>query len=366
MIDQILKPIQDYFYQQPITEPMPVQPEEEIQTQYSLWVTGGIAAAAIMATIALKFFYKSTPTEKMFKACYDENINVVRKLLTEGFNPNIRNSDGKSPLDIAIEQDLSKVTLILLIEKTDLNTSNNLGEYPLHFAAKKGNLDVIDFLVGKDAKINVTTKTGKTPLYYAVENNKPAAVEALLLHKADVNIEAEETSLLEVALKEGFKDIVLLLIQNIDVNKANSMGETALHFAVKYEDPEILAAIKKKGANIDATTASKKTPLYYAVENRNVFAVRTLLDPILGFNANPNIGTDKGFTPLHIACKDYATCQDPIERAKSETIIQLLLSAKAEEGALAGVGTNKRTPLEYANSDPEVKRLLFPKTLNIY
>lgn len=309
-----LQALKDYFYP-PIPEPVPVQPpvsvqpEEEIKTQYSVWVMGGMAIAAIVATIGLNFFYRTTSREEMFKACRLGNGDAVDKLLKRGFDPNTRNSYDQSPLEIAIEQSHSRI-IALLIPKVDLNAPNKAGECPLHHAAKKGDTDLITLLVEKGARITVLDKLGKTPLQHAIENTRSAAITVLLMYNAKAPISADyANSLFEIAGNTGNKEILPLLVDKIDVKKVNALGETPLHFAAKCEDEEIAKKFIEKGANVNAVTKKKETPLYYAVVNNKAEAAKTLLSK----------GADEGLVPGGIRLLDIAI------DARSEDVFPLLL-----------------------------------------
>lgn len=87
------------------------------------------------------------------------------------------------------------------------------------------------------------------------------------------------------AVKERRKDAVFsLLNQKADVNVPLADGSTALHWAVHWDDFEVVELLIRAGANVNAANAYGVTPLFLACQNRNAAVVEKLLRA--GTNAN--------------------------------------------------------------------------------
>ncbi|XP_011867191.1 PREDICTED: nuclear factor NF-kappa-B p100 subunit isoform X2 [Vollenhovia emeryi] len=151
---------------------------------------------------------------------------------------NIRNSSGKTPLHYAASQDQPQVTKALLTLGADPNIADIYGQMPLHKAVKspeaKGSIDIL--IAQKDVNIEANTDLGWSPLQLAAKEGLYCAVRSLVTAGADVN-SADMTygrTALHIAVEGGHKDIVKFLLENtnIDVNKRNFSGNTALHSAV--------------------------------------------------------------------------------------------------------------------------------------
>ena len=67
-----------------------------------------------------------------------------------------------------------------------------------------------------------------------------------------------------------YRVIKALLEAGADIEARNKKGLTALHFAAMRNVPDVVEFICKKGADIEALTHDKKTPLDYARSNKNI------------------------------------------------------------------------------------------------
>lgn len=108
------------------------------------------------------------------------------------------------------------------------------GASMIHLACKIGSIDLLNHLMlkGVDLKKRDQSK-GANCLLYAAEADKIKVIERLLDMK-------------------------------MSVNSVDNSGETALHIASKNQNMEIIKFLLGKGANIQAKTTDKRTPLHYA------------------------------------------------------------------------------------------------------
>ena len=84
-----------------------------------------------------------------------------------------------------------------------------------------------------------------------------------------------------------------------DVNIAQPDGMTALHWAVFYQQDEIVSELLRQGAKVDCETEYDITPLSLAVEVGSLESVKTLLTA----KANPNHPRLGKETPLMLAAR---------------------------------------------------------------
>jgi ankyrin repeat protein len=86
---------------------------------------------------------------------------------------------------------------------------------------------------------------------------------------------------------------------DLDVNAVDVNGSTALHYAVigSQDEPEEVAALLKRGANIEARDHWGQTPLIFAVHYNLTRSIQVLLDR----GANVNAESFEGWTALDIA-----------------------------------------------------------------
>ena len=128
----------------------------------------------------------------MHRIVKTKNLELARNALENGFDPNIYNKKGESPLTLALKnQDLEMVQLLLEHQAVPLRTdifvvvqanwmdalkaleqkwidpitwlcsdySNEKGIYLIHYACAKGNLEMINYLIEHGARVNQCTES---------------------------------------------------------------------------------------------------------------------------------------------------------------------------------------------------------------
>ncbi len=180
------------------------------------------------------------------------DVARVRKLLSEGANPNSRDTDGTTPLIIASFRTDVEIVKLLIDSGADVNAQDRYNNTPLIQAVRGGSKEIISLLIEKGAAVNVPNKSILIEAISAFENLE--IVKFLLDHGADVNgvsmvtnssISPKSTPLM-VAAERGYLDTVKLLLANkADVNIRNERGYTALKMA---RAPEIVKILRDYGA----------------------------------------------------------------------------------------------------------------------
>lgn len=169
--------------------------------------------------------------EDFFIAVRNDNVRVVKDLLSRGFDPNTLDPQRRSGLILAVAEPSPRVAEILIdYLRIDLDAVNPAGESALMLAALRGYEDLARRLIQRGAEVN---KTGWTPLHYAATGGHVAIMRLLLEHHAYVDAESPNGSTpLMLAAQYGSAEAVkLLLDEGAQPEQKNKLGLSALDFA---------------------------------------------------------------------------------------------------------------------------------------
>ena len=152
--------------------------------------------------------------------------------------------------------------------------------------------------------ITPTSSELGSPLYYASSFGLTQVVKKMLAEASNVNAldtpQGELGGALHAAVWFGYADVVKLLLQrDIDANRQDIHGGTALHLAV-YKGAKSVTAIllDRDEVEVDPKNYIGRTPLMIAAGWGNVEVVRQLLQT----NAiDTNVRDQRGTTPLGLA-----------------------------------------------------------------
>ncbi|KAL0018494.1 hypothetical protein WJX79_003679 [Trebouxia sp. C0005] len=171
----------------------------------------------------------------------------------------------------------------------------------LHWAAEKGHADAVGVLVRHMLQANLdiqaTDSKGITALQLAAKNRHMETV-AKLLDSAGTKEEKGYTAL-HLAVQAGNSDLVrqLLPLPACDPSAKDIDGLTALHWAASKGQLGMLAALLKRGCQVNAPTNDGWTALHEAAANGHALIV----DKLLASAAQVDLKTSNGSTALHNA-----------------------------------------------------------------
>ncbi len=188
-------------------------------------------------------------TGSVFYAVNTDNVKLLKFLIDNDFPINIATINKDTPLHIAVKSNKSlEIIKLLLKYKANVNTVDITGDTPLHSALKnKRSLEIVKLLLQNKANANAVDGKGDAPLHIALKNNRSSEIVKLLLqNKANANaVDGTGNTALHLAVTEFFampyssslkfsphmnsaNYVRILLTANIDINKKNRQGNTAL------------------------------------------------------------------------------------------------------------------------------------------
>lgn len=297
-------------------------PEEQRKQLYPLLIAKG-------ADISIKDMYGDTVmhTATMTKVSAD----ILTQLAGAGADINARNKEGVTPLAIAIKNNLTEhvhfyadnnadihikdtkgetpLTMALktsddileiIVNKNNITSHDSDGNSPLHVAIlNNASLLKIQYILSLTDDVNTRNADGNTALYLAVLKNRRKLGEMLLAKNADIfATNTKNRSPLSLALNAG-GSVMDWLLTSQTIAAADGSGNTALHYAAEWGLTDALSAIIQKGANTEAKNANGETPIFSACKNDNPEVAAQLVLQGAHLDARDNLGS----TPLHTAVR---------------------------------------------------------------
>ncbi|MHC9062457.1 ankyrin repeat domain-containing protein [Nitrospira sp. CMX1] len=279
------------------------------------------AGAAVNVTVGGKW----TP---LHSAAESNTVEGVKLLLAAGADINAKNYLNETPLHIAVQENALEVVKLLVAAGADVNTKGYHDMTPLHIAVDRKAVEIAKVLIAARASLNEKVYFGSTPLSFAVSHNNAELVSALIAAGADINVVRTDSgeTLLEMSPNPEISRSLLEAGADANFGEGLSSG-TVLHSAVRRGRVDQVRILIMKGARLDSTDHSHRTPLHYAVGGEAfgkpidmIEIVKLLLDK----GANVNAADSGGRIPLH----------DVVVSAKNvAATVRLLIEAKAEINA---------------------------------
>jgi len=110
---------------------------------------------------------------------------IIRELIEQGADVNVRNELGHTPLIIACYHGHYEIARLLLATGSDVNASDNGGNTALMGVSFKGYADLTELLIHHGADLNAQHGNGGSALMFAVMFGRNAVAKLLLENGAD-------------------------------------------------------------------------------------------------------------------------------------------------------------------------------------
>jgi len=120
----------------------------------------------------------------IFRASREGNLEVVKELILQGANINVKSKFGETPLQLASREGHLKIVKELISQGAKIDEKDKSGNTPLQFASRHGHLEIVKELISQGANY--------TDLLEKLEKNgnkdRIEELEKIILEVADLRV----------------------------------------------------------------------------------------------------------------------------------------------------------------------------------
>ena len=210
--------------------------------------------------------------EPLHRCAENGDLGIARLLLKGGAEADCANDAGLTPLHVAAALGRREFIEMLVSEcGADPNRRCSRvyrdwdgGRTPIHYCAHSGDLNCFLSLVALGADPRAVSSVGWPPLFYACESNAHEIVKWIVQRDAadGVHFVADKgrTALMVAAMHNATESAVAIMEeQPFAARWRDETGRTALHWAAKRGQQEVMEAILKRGGDKDLRDANGAT-----------------------------------------------------------------------------------------------------------
>jgi uncharacterized protein len=262
-------------------------------------------------------------------AAHRNDLDAVKRLLSEGADPNLENRFGVTPLHEAATVGNAAMLKAMLDAGGNANAAFGEGETVLMTAARAGDLASVKELLAHGGLPDTTENWhGQTALMWAAIENHADVVQALIDAGAEVDRASTKHDWVKISYSEG------------NVPKTRDLGGlTALHFAAREGSLESVEKLLDAGADANAMEPMYQlTPLQLAIVNGHYTLAKRLIER--------GVDVDDGSLYLAVDTRNlgfYAQRPNPPEKDGEVTSLDVV-NALLERGANPDLKYTKGIP----------------------
>ena len=219
--------------------------------------------------------------------------HIVQLLISNGANVNAEDVNGNTPLHLAGTSDITALRTVKTIEVlisagADIHARNSKHQTPLYLAIMYGNLKAIELLLQNGASFFPSINDSETPWDLALRSSQTKSFEIILNYIENNYAKEHLGPILLRAVKSNQVKACEMLIRigaNVDCDDYQSWdGFKPLHWAVFYNNLQLVELLVKHEASVNTPTYFKESPLHLAIMKGHKDIVKILLGKISDVN----------------------------------------------------------------------------------
>ena len=260
----------------------------------------------------------------LWKSCEEGYFNNIKNLSEKGFDLNTKNSNGDTPLHVAVKNRNFEIVEFLVFTGIEKEPVNNQGITPLCIACELGYLNISQFLIVHGCKKK--DREDNSPCFIAANNGHWDIVKFFIKRGFNINTVEHGFTLLYIAILHNNTTMIKFLKDTVSTvcdsnrvtnvlgsersQKPSSYSEASdlkkitscntLHYGITHlmiacmKDIEDLSSF----GDVNGKSFTNLTALHIAAFKGNIEHVQYLLSKGAYINVTE---TENGFTPLHMA-----------------------------------------------------------------
>ncbi|KAG5041834.1 hypothetical protein AAZX31_05G232600 [Glycine max] len=195
-----------------------------------------------------------------------KDLSLQRKLLESDFNLTIGNMETELAIRMNFAAHDGHLDLVkrLIGFGADPNKTDYDGRTPLHISASKGYVDISSYLVEQGVNINCADKFGTTPLLEAIKNGHEEVASILVNAGAIFTIDDVGNFLCMTVAKKELDLLKRVLGCGVNPNAKNYDQRTPLHIAASEGLFTMAEVLLEAGASVLSKDRWGNTPLHEA------------------------------------------------------------------------------------------------------
>jgi len=225
----------------------------------------------------------------LITALYQEQNEIIKYLIEHGGNCNIKNNNGIPLLVLAIQKNNDEIIKYIL-EKPDIhiNEKCSYGYSAFMTAVNQNNTDLVELILDYSTvnnipiDINEKDTSGNYPITKAINKNNFDMVILLMEYgmnnKIDMNLtDINGYSLLSLTYKQKYLKMFKYLIEYLDIDQVDNIGQSILFNAVDENDFDTVKYLIHCGTNLNIRDKCNNSVIDYAIFNGNYKILELLL-----------------------------------------------------------------------------------------